>query len=404
MMTVMETPTMNRHVFILLAAALLCARTASAQAVLQRCDKPLADAELMAQTVTDCASARVAFAPLVPPPGASATVEKVEYSTSPMPAAVDLAVRAQPLAGHLVDYYVYTAFAAGDPALCAPLEQVATARKCRQDVGKLFFRQALMAPAPQFVKACVRSETEVADAQTTKCCELTAEVRGRPAACAQLMAKCQTDEPSCRAFAASTTGDASACKGLPLVTDGCDPKIPGECARYQAGEIAKCEGTAAFARAFKAKDISLCGGLRECRALMGGAKEVAQEIAAKHLRNPAGEWFLTSGWKKPVRTGVRRVAVAAPAAAAAAPKVPAPFKGFTCGEVLATVDNRRAVADAVSAAHMCLKDVETALQKPTRDVIAAIDARSEKLTRMSLRFERLFGEAPGAKPKAPAAR
>lgn len=394
---------MNRHAFIILAAALLCVRTASAQAVLQRCDKPLAEAELMAQTVADCAGARVAFAPPVPAPGASATVEKIEYSTAPMPAAVDLAVRSKPLSGHLLDYFTFDAFAAGDPSRCDPLKQIETADECRQNFGKLIFRQALAAPAPQFVKACIRSEVERADATTTRCCELSAGVRGRPSACGELIAKCETDEASCRAYAASAAGDGGPCKGLPLETSGCDPKIPGECARYQAGEIAKCEGAAAYVRATKAKDISLCGGLRECRALMGAAKEVAQEIAAKHLRNPAGEWFLNSGWKTPTRVGVRRVAVMTPAAAAA-PKIPAAFKGFTCGEVLATPDNRRAVADALASAHMCLKDVETALQKPTRDVVAALDARAEKLIRMSLRFERAFGEAPGAKTKAPAAR
>lgn len=397
---------MNRHAFILLAAALLCARTASAQAVLQRCDKPLADAELMVQTVADCSSARVAFAPPVPPPGAAATVVKVEYSTSSMTPEVDLALQARPMQGHLLDYFTYTAFAAGDPALCEPLAKIEIADECRQNYGKLVFRQALPAPSAQFVNACVRSEGERADASTARCCELSAGARGRPAACGELASKCETDEASCRAFAASARGDAGPCKALPLVTSGCDPKVPGDCARYQAGEVAKCEGAAAYARAAKAKDISLCGGLRECRVLMGGGKAVAGEIAAKHLRNPAGEWFLGGGSKTPMRVGVRRVPVTAPApaGAAAAPKVPAPFKGFTCGEVLATVDNRRAVAEAISSAQMCLKDVETALQKPTRDVVTAIDARSEKLTRMSLRFERLFGEAPGAKPKAPAAR
>ncbi len=398
---------MNRHALLLLAGALLCARTASAQDMLQRCEKPMADAAQIAQTAADCADARRLVATPPPVAGPAATFEKIEYSTSPMPADVELATRSKLFAGHLQDYFVYTAFAAGNLSLCAPMDQGAsTSRECRQNVGKLIFRSAFPAPTAEFVKACIRSEAEVADAQTAKCCEMTAEVRGRPEACGPLAAKCATDVASCRAFAASTRGDSGPCKNLPLETEGCNPKIAGDCQKYQAGEIAKCEGAAVYARAAKAKDISLCGSLRECRVLMGEGKAVAAEIAAKHLRNPAGEWFLNSGWKKPARVAVKRVPVTEPAVAkAGAPKVPAAFKGFVCGEVMATADNRRAVTAAIDAARLCLKDVEAALQNPPQEVVSGIDARAEKLVRMSIRVEKLFGEAAAVKsPKAPAAR
>ncbi|UPT75717.1 MAG: hypothetical protein M0D55_08610 [Elusimicrobiota bacterium] len=397
---------MKRISLSILAAALCVAPVrASAQAILQRCDASMADADRMVQTVMECAGAGDVLSLAVSTPAAPATVEQVEYSSAPMPAVVDHAVRGhQPLAGHLLEYYTYTAFAAGDPALCAPLEYTSGARKCRQKVGKLLFLQTVTAPAPQFAKACVRSEGDRADAQTGRCCDLIAGVRGRPEACGPLLAQCQTGEPTCRAFALSAVGDASACAKIPVQSEDCDPKVAGDCARNQAEDIAKCEGTAAYARAFKAKNISLCAGQYECRALMGGAKGVAQEIAAKHLRNPAGEWFLTSGWKKRVRSGFKRVAVAAPAGApaAAAPKVPAPFKGFACTGVLSSLENRRAATAAINAAQVCLTDVEAALQSPLRAVSDGIDERLEKLARLSLRLEKYFGTGSGKPAPAPA--
>lgn len=396
----MKNPVAATLAAVLLAAGL--SAPAAAQAVLQRCDRPIADAEQLAKAIADCtsalASSRAALstaASVSPPPE-----ERVETSTTPLGVDLTRVAMTEPFHSRLVAHYVYSAYAAGNPDACAALAPIGRAQEnlCRRGVADLGFARARFSGPGELVKACRRTDSEDGrEGPASPCCSQLAENLGRPDACAKLVPGC-FDGPSCRAFAGSAAGSAKDCDALP-------PPPPedckgGDCARQRAERVAACEGDAAFARAFKAKSIAECGASERCRVLMGAGGAVAREIAAKDMKNPAGAWFLKSAWKVPsVTVRGRGPAKAAPPAPGTAVKT-LDFRGFACAEPVASNANRQAAAAIMSAAAACLKDVDAA-SAPSRELSAALDERQEKLIRLNLRLDKLFESAKAAFPPPP---
>lgn len=397
---------MNKLLVTTLAAAVLAAGLrvpAAAQSVLQRCDRPLADAEQMAKSISDCSSAlsssRAALstaASVSPSPD-----ERIETSSTPLGVDLTRVAMTEPFHSRLVAHYVYAAYGAGDPGQCAALAPIGRAQEnlCRQGVADLGFVRARYAGTAELVKACRRTDSEDGrEGPASPCCSQLAESLGRGDACAKLVPGC-FDGPSCRAFVGSAAGSAKDCAALP-------PPPPedckgGDCARQRAELVASCEGDAAFARAFKAKSIGECGASERCRALMGAGKAVAQEIAAKDMKNPAGAWFLKSAWKIPsVAVRGRGPAKSVPPPPGTAVKT-LDFRGFVCSEPVASNANRQAATAVMNAALACLKDVDAASAQPSRELAAAIDERQEKLIRVNLRLDKLFESAKAAFPPPP---
>lgn len=404
---------MNNYLSSTLAAAVLAALlpvSAAAQAaVLQRCDKPIADAEQIVKTISDCSSALNASRAALKAVGGASTGPEELITTSSTPIGVDLARAAmtEPLHGRLVAYYAYAAYASGDPSLCSPLSVIGRGPEvvCRETASDLAFLRARVGSSAEFLKACRRSEDSPAPGasqEASQCCSIVVENRGRPDACAKTVPKCFPDAATCRAFYASSAGDGGACRSLPVPKGAdCTGGELGDCRKTHAANIANCEGVALFKRAFEAKDILLCGRSEPCRAMMGEGKAVSQEIAAKDLRNPVGAWFLKTAWKKPY--------VAARSRGPVKPLPPVPgtaakqldFRGFVCAEPMFSKENRQAVASAVSAAQACLADVEAATSQPGKALADALDERKEKLVRLALRVDQQF-ESGKPKSAAPA--
>lgn len=398
---------MNRKSLPGLIAAVLAAAfsvPASAQTgVLQRCDKPMADAEQMARTVTECDSVlKAATAALAAVQGSTAgPAEKIVTATSPLSVDLTRAAMTEPLHGRLVAYFGYSAFAAGDPSACAPLSNIGKPQEglCRQLYGDLDLVRARYGSNADLAGACRRTDSE-SGSGADACCSLLTESRSRPDPCSAMSPKC-LDAATCRAVFGSWAGDARACRSLPPLPAG---ECKGdECRLLHEEAVANCEADALFAKAHKAGSAAACGSSRRCRALMGEGKAVAAEIAAKDLKNPVGAWFLKSGWKTPtVVFRSREPMKAAPAAGAATKKLE--FLGFVCAEPMTSKENRAAMAAALGAAHACLTDVETALSRPSRAVTDAIDEREEKIARLNVRLNRFFEGGKAAKAPAPAPR
>lgn len=397
---------MNRTAFATLALAVLAtflSVPSSAQTgVLQRCDKPLADAEQMSKTITECAAAldagRASLAAVAVT--TKGPEEKVVTTTSSLSVDLTRAAMTEPLHGRLIAHYAYAAFASGDLSQCAPLVHLSDTQEleCRRLVADLAFVKARYASGPELVAACRRTDADSAGASASPCCDSLAAVRGSADPCSKLTPKC-FDAATCKAYFASTAGDARACRALPAPQAG-DCK-GDECVRMRAESVANCEADALYAAAFKAKSAAACGASQRCRALMGQGKAVAQEIAAKDLKNPVGAWFLKSGWKTPSVVSRTRAPMkaATPADQAAMKKLE--FKGFVCAEPMTSKENRAAMAAVLGVAHSCLADLETALAKPSREITAGIDEREEKVARLSLRLNKYFEGKP-AKAPAPA--
>lgn len=397
---------MNRNAFATLALAVLVtflAVPSSAQTgVLQRCDKPLADAEQMSKTITECAAILDAGrASLAAVAGSKAgPEEKVVTTTSSLSVDLTRAAMTEPLHGRLIAHYAYSAFASGDLGQCGTLSHIGAAQVnlCRRTVADLGFVRARYGSGPELVAACRRTDADSAGAAASPCCDTLAAVRGSADPCSKLTPKC-FDAATCKAYFASTAGDARACRSLPAPAAG-DCK-GDECGRMRAESVANCEADALYAAAFKAKSAAACGASQRCRALMGQGKAVAQEIAAKGLKNPVGAWFLKGGWKTPSVVSRTRAPMKASTPADQAAMKKLEFKGFVCAEPLTSKENRAAMAGVLGAAHACLADLETALAKPSRAILAGIDEREERIARYSLRLNKFF-EAKPAKAPAPA--
>lgn len=384
--------------------ALLPVSAAAQTAVLQRCDKPIAEAEQISKAITDCASALAAQrAALAAVKGTTiGPQEVVQTSTTPMTPDLTRAAMTEPLLGRLVAYYAYSAFAAGDPAQCSALSPIGPGpvALCRRMVADLDFVRARYGSDADLGGACRRTDNESGPGAAA-CCTALTQARKGANPCATMSPKC-LDAGSCKAIFGSWNGDAASCRSLPMPEAG-DCKGP-DCARIHAERVASCEADAAFARAYKAKSAAECGASERCRALMGAGKAVAQAIAAKDMKNPVGAWFLQSAWKVPsVQVRTRAPIKAAPATPTTAVKA-LDFKGFTCAEPLFSKENRQAAAALVASARTCLGDVEAATSVPSKALADAIDAREEQLIRASLRVDKLFEGGKPAKSAAPAPR
>lgn len=385
-------------------AAVLSVPAAAQTGVLQRCDKPIADAEQIGRTVSDCYAALAASRASLKSVGAASTGPEERIQTSSTPLGVDLtrAAMTEPLHGRLVAHYAYAAFGAGDPSQCSALSAIGAAQEnlCRRAVADLGFARARYGPAAELVKACRRTDSDDGrEGPASPCCALLAESLNRPEPCAKLSPKC-FDAPTCRAFVSSAAGSAKDCRSLPPTPqEDCKGE---ECSRLHAEQVSSCEADAAFARAFKSRNIAECGASERCRALMGAGKAVAQEIAAKDLKNPVGAWFLKAAWKTPnvIERSRGPVKPLPPAPGTAVKQLD--FRGFVCSEPLFSKENRQAVAAAVGAALSCLTDVEAATAQPGRALADAIDERKEKLIRLSLRVDRQFEGNRPAKAAASA--
>ena len=398
---------MNRHLsstlaLAVLAAVVFIAPPAAAQtAILQRCDKPIAEAEQLERTIKECydvlASSRAALAS-----AASTTtgpVEKVVMSSTPMTPDITRAAMAEPLHRRLLNYYSYVAYASGDPSQCAVLSRLGAIQEtlCRRAVADLELARTWHGTEADFIKACRKTDEDGKNGGAAPCCGMLAEGRNRADLCAKMVPKCFEDAAMCRSFAGTLAGDERACLTTVIKAGDCSGE---ECRPLKATLAEVCAGNAAFARAFKAKSVEQCAGVERCRVLMGEGKAVARDIAAKDLQNPAGNWFLKGEWKTQFVIGRSRVPGSSGQAAAASASKNLDFKGFVCAEPIFSGVNRAAMSAVLGAAQACLTDTETSLAQPSREIASAMDERSEKLVRLGLRLNKYFESVKP--PKSPA--
>ncbi len=403
---------MNRQKLSMIAAALvvvLSARAVRAQDVLARCNPSATDVELMAKEVGACRAWVVGAHAAEKSVRASAgAVEKstintavVTVSTILVNGAMVKAVAADPaLVERLSYYFAYEAFASGNPARCAVLTKVINqAILCRDVYEELNYTRARMGPRADFMRACLQrrdmTSRDISREQLPAWCAAIADNGNDPAVlCSKLLPmlsgfKNPHESPptmtECQAAFASYKGDASRCSTFP------------------ADRRAGCEGDAAFVKAFKAKDISLCGASERCQVLMGDGKRVLRGLSAR-MTSPAAQYVLTEGWKTTV--AVPSGATPAPAANAAAVNTaakPADFKGFVCADPLWSEANRKAALSTVKAAQVCVTDVDGVLA-PNLAIAQGVDSRLEKIARLQLQINAAMepGEL-GAQPKSPVA-
>lgn len=378
---------MKRNALWLILAVVQAALTplgARAQAVLQRCEKPMADAEAVVKQVAACSGslAEASAAKAGPPAGRKeATKEIVDAATS------------EALSLDLLEYSAFRAYAAGDLNACVPQPFVTWDNICRNDVLDLRAARAAVGSPATFTKACAATDQPKNPAEArewARCCGLIAGNIGRPESCAGALRQCASNQQDCRSFLSSLAGDAGNCRLLvPGEPDSCTSAA--DCA-YQRRH---CEGTALFVKAYRAKDINACGKSDFCRVLMGDGKKVVREHEAKLNRSEAGRWYVSREWAKP--------AAPAPAPAATAAKFTTSIRGFACEEPLNAPANRQAALAVLASARTCYADVELALSKLDPVVSRALDEREEKLIRLGLQLDKVFdaaGPRKGASPPA----
>lgn len=374
---------MNRYALSLIPAAVLAflsAPGANAQAVLRRCDKPMADAEAMVGQVAACsrALAGASAAKAAPPAG------------TPAPKAIIDAASAEAFSLDLLAYAAFQAYTAGDIGACAPQPFPEWDARCRDLVLELRAARAAVGPRAEFVKACGQADqpkTAAEAKQRDQCCALAADNIGRPGSCPGMPPHCSENQQDCRAFLASLGGDAGECKPI------ADERTS---AAEREEHRLRCQGTALFVKAFRAKDGKLCGTSDFCRVLMDQGKQVAREQQARLSKSPAGRWYASREWAKP----------AAPALppATAAVKFVTTIRGFSCEEPLNSPANQQAAAAVLASARTCYGDVELALSKVDAEVARELDAREEKLIRLGLLLDKHFEGAVRVKASAPSAK
>lgn len=382
---------MNRYALpFLLAVGLIPAgyRDVNAQAVLRRCDKPMADAEAAVRQVGACADSLSAAAARragktpggAPAPLLEATAEMVAAATS------------EPLSGELLTYAAFLAYSTGNANACAPQPFGRWAESCQNLVLDLRAARAAVGSAAEFASACGQTDQPKNPAearQWAQCCSALSANIGRPNSCADKALQCAGSQADCRSFLSSLAGDARDCALIvPGNPDSCTDAA--DCQRQKAS----CQGTALFVQAFKAKDAALCGSSDYCRVLMGGGKKVVEEHRARLLKSPAGRWYVSRDWDK--------AANPAPAAGQEPAKFAASIKGFSCEAPLGSPANRQAVSALIAAARLCYSDVELALSQAEPAVMRELDAQEEKIIRLGLRLDAYFAGAGSAKAGAPA--
>ncbi|MCR4296988.1 MAG: hypothetical protein NUW21_15765 [Elusimicrobia bacterium] len=357
----------------------LGASGANAQAVLRRCDRPMADAEAMVGQVAACSRALA---------GASVAKAAAPADTS-VPEAIIAAASAEDFSQDLLAYAAFHAYTAGDLGACAPQPFPEWDVRCRELVLELRAARAAVGPRAEFVKACSQvdqSGTAAEGKQRAQCCALAAENIGRPDKCPGIPPHCSENQQDCRAFLASLGGDAGECK--PIADE-----------RTSAAEREEhrllCQGRALFVKASRARDVKVCGTSDYCRVLMGAGKQIAREQRARLSKTPAGRWYVSREWAKP--------AAPAPAPATAAAKFATTIRGFACEAPLNSPANQQAAAAVLASARSCYGDVELALSKVDASVARSLDEQEEKLIRLGLLLEKYFAAAvPARAPAAPA--
>lgn len=357
---------MNRQLFSMILAMALAAvspRLTSAQAVVQRCDKPVADAEFAVRQVGACFDSLVA----------------------------SKAALAEPVALALIDYAAFSAYASGGADACAPQPYASWVDLCRSAVLDMVAARAAMGSSAEFVAACTGTDLPKNPAESKKrseCCALSAENRGRPNPCANLVPRCESDMGACQAYFSSLKGDAADCKKIVPGNDASCASA-ADCQKQQAD----CRGTALFVKAFKASNIELCGASDYCRVLMGAGKKVVQDRAAQLLKTPAGRWYVNREWKPIIPRKAGGAVVPSSMGVAAA------IRGFTCEEPVGSPENRNAVAPVLAAARSCLATIEMALPQVDLATGRKIDDLTEKLIRAGIRLDAYFSGVAAVQAK-----
>lgn len=380
---------MNRYALSLIPAAVLAslsASGASAQAVLRRCDKPMADAEAMVGQVAACSRALAA----------ASVAKAAPPAVTPAPKAIIDAASAEAFSLDILAYAAFQAYTAGDIGACAPQPFPEWDARCRDFVLELRAARASVGPRAEFVKACGQAdqpETAAEAKQRAQCCALAAENIGRPGNCPGMPPHCSENQQDCRAFLASLGGDAGECKPI------ADERTS---AAEREEHRLRCQGTALFVKAFRAKDGKLCGTSDFCRVLMDQGNQVAREQQTRLSKSPAGRWYVSREWAKPAAPAPALAPASPPATAAV--KFATTIRGFTCEEPLNSPANHQATAAVLASARTCYGDVELALSKVDAAVAQALDAREEKLIRLGLLLDKHFEGAVRAKAPAPSAK
>lgn len=367
--------------FLATALIALSSPGASAQSVLRRCEKPMADAEAAVREVGECAASLTASSPKAGKSGRQPLLEA--------PAEIVAAATAEPMTLELIGYASFRAYAMGDAGACAPQPFSQWDMACRNAFLDLRAARAAVGPASEFSAACSQTDQPKSGEearQWSQCCGLFAQNIGRPDACGSALRQCASNQQDCRSFLSSLGGDAAGCD---LIVPG-NPDSCTSAADCRQQKLA-CQGRAAFVKAYKARNAALCGSSDYCRVLMGEGKKVVQDLGARLSKSPAGRWYVERDWDKS----------AAPAAPAAGAKFATTIRGFSCEAPLGSAANRQAASAVLSAAQLCYSDVELALTRTDAAVLQAIDAAEEKIIRLGLRLNATFDGAT-ASARAPA--
>lgn len=397
---------MNRKALIV-SCLLMSAAGAYAQApsaVLDLCDKRISEAETAIKEIERCvaelpkveaSSRRDSADDLSRKQRVTTATSTVIADAPPSPLAPELAMeaKAEPAHGRLLDYYAYTAFMKNDPKACKPLGQVPDSRmeaECLKELAALRLDAAWTAPAQEFVNACMAQGS--ARGAADECCGLVARSRAQPNCAAA--AKCFPSERYCRQFFASRNGDAAAC----AAPEGCSS--PAEC----AAEKTRCQDAAAYAAASRAKSAERCGASERCRVLMGAGAPVVAARAAELQKGNLGRWFLGRGWERSYRketivVNPPPVAIPTRAPRAVGPaSVPVNLPGFACQAPLHRPENRKVIADLATSTGACLDRVESSISAVDLEMTQAVDARREKIARLTTRAQGLL-DSPGTHTK-----
>jgi len=287
---------MNKHaslaVFAAIFSAGLCARTAAAGT--------LGGLKAKVESYAGCEA---------PPPPGEASIRT--------PAEVSAEAQKDPkLIDQLETYYAYEAFITGDPARCTPMALLRNSPDCPIILDELLFVSARRGQRAEFLEKCRRNPGGGATGFTKErmagyCALIEKHWDDVAGLCASLVPS-YVHVGYCRPYFASIIGDAGVCDGW--------KGIEGETAADIEQTRLECRGNAAFVKAFKASNVSLCGESQRCRVLMGDGPKVLAEMAGG-LTSPTAQWFIKKHWNLKVKAARPPVAPKTP---------PSGFKGFAC--------------------------------------------------------------------------
>ena len=405
----------NKATSMICAASLAAfgVASAAAQGLVERCDKPMAAANFMAEAVTKCgdslAKGNVSRTSTVTPSDTSQVW--IDVPAGKIPDAIKSSATKEGTLLLLIKssatkegmllllnkYYSYAAYTANDPSKCAPLKFLFASmeKDCITKVQLLQMQHSWFGPQREFINAC----GQIGDSElkmSAQCCSLAYSVKDSANPCAKLTPSCIRDPRICEALTRSLTTDASICRKS-STHEGASCKNPEECDE----DYTLCLGDIAYGRAARSKDLGTCGANDRCRVLMGDGARVVQEVGVQLGKSPAGRWFVNEDWKRAAR--VKGVAPKnAPARRAAPASLPSDLPGFTCQAPIGTPANRRVANDLLTGADACLNTIESVLQPSDFDLFLEIDGRRETLARLRIRVKRYFDGEARASARTPA--